>query len=218
MAAECAGAPRNRKHLRAGGFHNGVSGQFEVPRRTLYVTGMSIWRQHVVLDVEADGPCPGLYNMISFGLVSVADPSLSFLGEVSPILDDPGIEAARAVSGVSFEAQQQYRGADVVMADARDWLGSIAGGRRITIWSDNPAFDWQYWNYYCYRFGGVNPAGFSARRIGDLDAGRRGEPLNTNAWKKRRETDHTHNPVDDARGNVEALHWVLGEMGVKVTP
>lgn len=177
---------------------------------------MSKWSQHVVLDVEADGPCPGLYNMISFGLVSVADPNLSYLGEVSPVLDHGGIDAAREVSGVSFEAQQRYRGADVVMAEARDWLGSIAGGKRIVIWSDNPAFDWQYWNYYCYRFGGENPAGFSARRIGDLDAGRRNEPLNTNAWKKRRETDHTHNPVDDARGNAEALRWILNEMGVKV--
>ena len=42
---------------------------------------MSKWIQHVVLDVESDGPCPGLYNMISFGLVSVANRAVSFLGE-----------------------------------------------------------------------------------------------------------------------------------------
>jgi hypothetical protein len=36
--------------------------------------------------------------------------------------------------------------------------------------------------------------------------------LNTNAWKKRRVTNHTHNPVDDARGNVEALRWILEQM------
>src|SRR5262245_1316566 len=56
---------------------------------------MTKWIQHIVFDVEADGPCPGLYNMISFGLVSLADPSQGFLGEVAPLLDHGGIAAAR---------------------------------------------------------------------------------------------------------------------------
>ena len=45
---------------------------------------MSKWKTHIVLDVESDGPCPGLYNLISFGLVSLGDPAQSFLGEVAP--------------------------------------------------------------------------------------------------------------------------------------
>jgi hypothetical protein len=174
---------------------------------------MSNWTNHVVLDVESDGPCPGLFNMISFGLVSVADPMRSFLGEVAPILDSPGIAAAREVSGISFATQKAYPDAQAVMIAARDWLAGLTSGKRVIIWSDNPAFDWQFWNWYCHRHLGENPAGFSARRIGDLDAGRRGEPLTTNAWKKRRESAHTHNPVDDARGNVEALRWILQQMG-----
>jgi len=175
---------------------------------------MNKWSQHVVLDVEADGPCPSLYNMISFGLVSVSNPELYFRGEVAPILDHAGLAEARAIVGVSFEQQKTFQAPEEVMVAARTWLMDLAGGRRIIIWSDNPAFDWQYWNWYCHRYLGENPAGFSARRIGDLDAGRRGEPLNTNAWKRRRETPHSHDPVDDARGNVEGLRWVLSEMDV----
>jgi len=174
---------------------------------------MSKWNQHIVLDVEADGPCPGLYNMISFGLVCVGDPALSFLGEVAPILDSPGISGAREVSGITFEAQKAFAQPERVMSAATQWIATLTGGKRPILWSDNPAFDWQFWNYYCHRFVGGNPAGFSARRIGDLDAGRRNEPLNTSAWKKRRETTHTHNPVDDARGNAEALRWILEQMG-----
>lgn len=174
---------------------------------------MSKWSQHIVLDVEADGPCPGLYNMISFGLVSAADPASSYLGEVLPILDSPGIEAARAVTGIDFDIQKTYRPPEVVMAEARDWVTAITGGKRAIFWSDNPAFDWQWWNWYCHKYLGDNPAGFSARRIGDLDAGRRGEPLNSLAWKKHRVTAHTHNPVDDARGNAEGLRWILEQMG-----
>lgn len=177
---------------------------------------MSKWKTHIVLDVESDGPCPGLYNLISFGLVCVGDPAQSFLGEVAPVLDNPGIAAAREVSGVSFEIQKTYRAPEQVMSEAKSWLDQIAGpGRRPIFWSDNPAFDWQFWNWYCHKYLGANPAGFSARRIGDLDAGRRGEPLNTSAFKKRRETAHTHNPVDDARGNAEALRWILEQMGEK---
>ena len=96
---------------------------------------MSKWKTHIVLDVESDGPCPGLYNMISFGLVCVGDPAQSFLGEVAPIIDNPGIAAAREVSGVSFETQKSYRAAELVMADAKAWLDEIAGamGDKVKI-------------------------------------------------------------------------------------
>lgn len=136
---------------------------------------------------------------------------------MAPVIDDSGIAGAREVSGVSFETQKTYRSADVVMSEVQAWLNDCVGaGKRPIFWSDNPAFDWQFWNWYCHKYLGANPAGFSARRIGDLDAGRRGEPLNTSAFKKRRETAHTHNPVDDARGNAEALRWILEQMGEKL--
>jgi len=171
------------------------------------------WKRHWVLDVESDGPCPGLYNMISFGLVNIYDPSIGIGFMVKPEIMSPGIKDARAVSGVSYDTQY-FDGTPIETAIkstiTRVQLTSATD--RFTIWSDNPAFDWQFWNYYCHKYYGYNPAGFSARRIGDLDAGRRKDPFNTNAWKKRRVTDHTHDPVDDARGNAEALRWILGEM------
>ncbi len=178
--------------------------------------GMSKWKNHIVLDVESDGPAAGLYNMISFGLVSVADPANAFLGEVAPVLESAGVQQARDVVGVSYEQQKGYRAPEVVMREAVGWVNKLTEGKRAVFWSDNPAFDWQFWNWHCHKYVGDNPGGFSARRIGDLDAGRRGEPLNTSAFKKRRETAHTHNPVDDARGNAEALRWVLEQMGEKL--
>lgn len=173
------------------------------------------WKKHWVLDVESDGPCPGLYNMINFGLVNVFDPSLSHGGFILPpdVMNEGGIPAARNVSGVKWEDQLvvDYTLPDV-MKYAQEFLTSVSDSDRVTIWSDNPAFDWQFWNYYTHKYNGENCAGFSARRIGDMDAGRRKDPFNTNAWKKRRVTDHSHNPVDDARGNVEALRWILEQM------
>jgi hypothetical protein len=36
-------------------------------------------------------------------------------------------------------------------------------------------------------------------------------------FKHLRKTKHTHNPVDDARGNAEALIYLKNEMGLKIS-
>ena len=67
----------------------------------------------------------------------------------------------------------------------------------------NPAFDWQWINYYFHLAVGSNPFGYSARRIGDVYCGAMG---NMRAkWKHLRKTPHDHNPVNDAKGNAEAF-------------
>jgi len=74
------------------------------------------WSRHFVLDVESDGPHPLDYNMISFGLVNLEDPSLTFLGELAPLhMNDGGIPAARAVSAVSWEEQLKFEHPKTVM-------------------------------------------------------------------------------------------------------
>ncbi len=70
-------------------------------------------------------------------------------------------------------------------------------------------------NYYFHRFLGRNPFGFSGRRIGDLYAGLVKDASKATEWKKYRVTAHTHNPVDDAKGNAEALRK-FKELGLKI--
>lgn len=169
------------------------------------------FKKHFILDIESDGPHPMDYNMISFGLVNLFDPSYGFLGQVKPIHDnDGGIPEARAISGVTWDHQKDFFfDPEDEMKKAETWLHSVSDSDHVVIWTDNPAFDWQFWNAYCHRFLGKNPAGFSARRIGDLFAGSKKNIFNTNSWKKFRQTKHTHNPEDDARGNVEALRKII---------
>ena len=90
-----------------------------------------------------------------------------------------------------------------------EWLGDLYGGKRIPVWSDNPGFDWSYVNGYLWYFTGGNPLGWSMRRIGDFYAGRVHDVSATSKWKRMRETKHTHNALDDARGNAEALRKIL---------
>ena len=71
----------------------------------------------IVVDVEADGPVPGLYSMVSFGAV-IVEPSLSktFYGQVKPISEDwlPQEYRERAVSallvnGIKAQSQSKQR-------------------------------------------------------------------------------------------------------------
>lgn len=159
----------------------------------------------IVVDVEADGPCPALYSMVSFGAV-VVEPALNrqFKGLMSPISQNWQREAL-AVCGTTRELHQTYPEPHHTMQEFEAWLQTIAQGGHLTFVSDNPAFDWQFINYYFHRFLGANPFGFSARRIGDLYAGWKGDARVANDWKKLRRTEHTHDPLDDAKGNAEAL-------------
>jgi hypothetical protein len=171
-----------------------------------------------VVDVEADGPAPGLFSMVSFGVVKVdkTGPGVSFYGKVAPISDD-FIPDALAVSGFSREEHLQFEKSEIVMPRFLEWLAEANGTGRPSFVSDNPAFDWQFMNYYLWRFTKGNPFGHSARRIGDFYAGLQRDFYARQDWKNLRQTKHTHNPVDDAKGNVEALVQLFAQTkrGVK---
>ena len=89
------------------------------------------------------------------------------------------------------------------------WVLAQNGEGRPTMISDNPAYDWQWINFYFHKYLGHNPFGFSARRIGDFYAGMVRNWFRANEWKRLRGTKHDHNPVHDALGNAEAFHRIL---------
>ena len=161
-----------------------------------------------VVDVESDGPAPGLFSMVSFGAVLVDGRfETSCYGEVKPISDkyDP---VALAVSGVSREEHLKFACPIEVMSYFYRWVKETNVKGRPIMWSDNIAYDWQFINYYFHAFNkDKNPFGYSGRRIGDYYCGMKRD---TRApWKFLRKTKHTHHPVDDARGNAEAM-WAMG--------
>ncbi|HWZ22056.1 MAG TPA: hypothetical protein VNW06_05350 [Cytophagaceae bacterium] len=167
----------------------------------------------VIVDVEADGPIPGKYSMVCFGAV-VVEPSLTktFYGKLKPISNE-WIPEALSISGFSREEHIEFEEPVETMSNFKSWLTQNTNGRSIFI-SDNLAFDWQWINYYFHFYTGSNPFGFSGRRIGDLYSGMVGDLTKGSNWKKFRKTSHSHHPVDDAKGNAEAM-LTLREMGLK---
>ncbi len=162
------------------------------------------------VDIEADGPAPGPYSMLSAGLVAVRTGLADrFYTELKPISGNY-VPDALAVSGLDRE-QLVETGEDpeAAMTRLRDFVRETTVGRPTFI-SDNPGFDFSFVNYYLHVFnaGGddeANPFGHSSRRIGDLWAGLSGDASKSSDWKSMRETSHTHNALDDAVGNAEAL-------------
>jgi DNA polymerase III epsilon subunit-like protein len=165
-----------------------------------------------VVDVEADGQVPGLYSMVSFGAVLV-DENLdkTFYGETKPITE-MWDEQALSISGISREEHENFDDPQMVIIDFERWLKETSKGRPVML-SDNIAFDWQFINYYFHRYLGRNPFGYSGRRIGDMYCGMVKDSFAK--WKHLRTTKHTHHPVDDAKGNAEAI-LKMKEMGLKI--
>ncbi len=167
---------------------------------------------YVMVDIESDGPIPGDYSMICFGAI-IVEPGLSrsFYGKLKPI-SEAFVPEALAVSGFSREECLEFDEPQVVMAKFRDWLSSNSSGRLMFV-SDNNGFDWQFVNWYFHHFLGANPFGFSSTNLGSLYRGMQQDTFVN--FKHLRETKHTHDPVDDARGNAEAL-LKMKDMGLKI--
>jgi len=169
---------------------------------------------YIVIDVEADNQNPAIGSMVCFGAVKVSDLSQTFYGQTKPITDNYS-EEALAISGFSREQHEQFDDPASVMLKFNDWVNDVSEGRPIFI-TDNVAFDWQWIDYYFYKYLGKNPFGFSARRIGDLYCGMVKDAKKNYEWKKKfRKTKHDHNPVNDAMGNAEAL-LKMQELGLKI--
>jgi hypothetical protein len=164
---------------------------------------------YVMVDIEADGPIPGDYSMVAFGAI-VVEPALDrvFSARLRPI-SEQWVPAALAVSGFSRE---QTLGFD----DPRDVMGRFAAWlppKSIFI-ADNNGFDWMFGCWYFHHFTGRNPFGFSSQNLGSLYKGLVKDARAS--FKHLRITRHTHDPVDDARGNAEAL-LKLKELGLKIS-
>jgi hypothetical protein len=167
---------------------------------------------YIMVDVETDGPIPGDYSMISLGAVLVSDLGQTYYGQFKPI-SDQFIPEALNVSGHSREETLNFEDSKVVMERFDTWVSSVCKDRPIFI-SDNNGFDWMFVCWYFHHFLGRNPFGFSSQNLGSLYKGLVSDTFKN--FKHLRKTKHTHHPVDDAKGNAEAMLHMKHEMGLKI--
>jgi DNA polymerase III alpha subunit (gram-positive type) len=167
---------------------------------------------YVMVDVESDGPIPGDYSMICFGAV-IVEPGLTktFYSELKPI-SEKWIPEALAISGFSREKTLTFADPSSVMLKFTEWLRLNSNDRPMFI-SDNNGYDWQFINWYFHHFTNNNPFGYSSTNLGSLYKGMMKDMRSS--FKHLRVTRHTHNPVDDAKGNAEAFITMKTSLGLR---
>jgi len=169
---------------------------------------------YIMVDVETDGPIPADYSMICFGAI-VVDEQLdkTFYGRLKPI-SEQWLPKALEVSGFTRQETLKFDEPKIVMEFFRDWIQAHSKVQPIFI-SDNNGFDWQFINYYFHHFLGNNPFGYSSTNLGSLYKGLVKDM--TKNFKHFRKTVHSHHPIDDVKGNAEALLYLKNEMALKIS-
>ncbi|MCB9757943.1 MAG: exonuclease [Candidatus Omnitrophica bacterium] len=168
---------------------------------------------YIMVDIEADGPIPGDYSMVCLGAI-VVEPSLTktFYGQLKPI-SEKWLPDALKVSGFSREETLKFGDPTETMNAFAKWINENSKGRPIFV-SDNNGFDWQFINWYFHHFCGENSFGYSSMNLGSLYKGLVKDVYEN--FKHLRKTKHTHNPLDDVRGNAEAFLEMSKEYGLKI--
>lgn len=169
---------------------------------------------YIMVDIESDGPIPGDYSMISFGAVLVDDNlDKTFYGKLKPISEN-WIPQALAVSGHSRNETLEFDEPKEVMEKFAEWIKHNSKGQAVFI-SDNNGFDWMFICWYFHHFLDKNPFGHSSQNLGSLYKGLVKDTFKN--FKHLRKTKHTHHPVDDAKGNAEALLTMKNEMDLGIS-
>ena len=159
---------------------------------------------YISVDIEAAGPLPPTYSMLSLGAVVVDDPQATFYVELRPT-NDEAVPAAMKVVGRTLEDfAKAGRAPKEAMAGFRDWLASVAKGGKPVFVGFNATFDWAFVNFYFQHYLGENPFG-----IGGIDIKSYYMGLSGCTWEDTRSSRipaefktaglrHTHNALDDA--------------------
>ncbi len=181
---------------------------------------------YVSIDVEADGPIPGPFSMLSFGLAACgtatagtftpADPAAStFYAELKPISDDFD-PSALAVSGLDRDAlARDGRDPAEAMTAAAAWVKETAAGATPVVVAYPLGFDWMWLYWYFLRYAKSSPFGHSRHLdIKTLYAARAGA-LITGSTKRQMPAEllsgrpHTHNALDDAIEQAELFQNLM---------
>ena len=161
--------------------------------------------KYVVVDIETDGATPYNSNILSLGAVDLDNLNRTWYSEFCPRWGIEGDERTlKWLNEQGIVRNHAAPDAEIAIIDFDNWLSTLANGERVRFVADNAGFDWMFVAYYFDMYLGHNPFGFSPLSITSLYNGLVGDMRKS--FKHLRGTKHTHNALDDAIGNAEALN------------
>jgi hypothetical protein len=167
-------------------------------------------------DIEADGPIPGPYSMLSFGLAVAGrfdgrnfesrDPEAqTFYRDLQPISVQFDPKALKVSDLDREKLKVEGENPAEAMSDAAGWVREAVGGDRAVLVAFPAAFDWLYLYWYFVSFSrSGSPFSFSScldmktalqQRAGVVMDGAGLDQLPVELKSDR---PHTHNALDDA--------------------
>jgi len=178
---------------------------------------------YISADIEADGPIPGEYSMLAFGLCVAAtfdgrtfkprDPAgTTFYRELKPAFQKVD-DKALAVSGLDRDRLLR-KGVEPeqAMREAAEWVAGCTSGSRPVLVGYPVVFDWMFLHWYFVHYCGESPFGFSSAldmksiyqtkaMVTVGHAGRADLPAELTPGR-----EHTHNALDDAIEQAEIFN------------
>jgi DNA polymerase III epsilon subunit-like protein len=171
----------------------------------------------ISVDLEASGPIPAEYSILSIGACLVDDPDTAFYVELKP--EHPAVnERALAISGLDM-AVLARDGVDPSEALHRfaHWIDRVVPeGSAPVFVAFNAAFDWMFLEDAFQRHVGRNPFGHSALDVKAYYMGMAGATWAETSMRYLSPRylggrQLTHNALGDARDQAELFRAVLAE-------
>lgn len=175
------------------------------------------------IDLEASGPVPGIYNMVSIGGVVVRYKEGQhhlgdeFYYEIKP--DFKGFkDEAMSIHGLSRSHLENYgESSQVVLEKIADFVkNALNPGERPLFVGHNAPFDWMFVAWYFAWAGLENPFGYNALDTKALMMGRMQVPWNrankdtlSESFPHLVQPDNAHNALADAHFQAEILIHLL---------
>ena len=188
---------------------------------------------YISVDVETDGPVPGPYSLLSFGMCVAGtfdghrfrreDPTARTFSRLLQPISDEWQPEAMAVNGLDRdELRRSGQTPQTAMDEAGAWVLEVAGDARPVLVAYPVAFDWAFLYWYFVRFAAEgSPFGYSScvdiRTLYQAKAKTVFDESGKDAMPAALQPHHPHTPdaLDDAVEQAElfanVFEWILAD-------
>jgi DNA polymerase III epsilon subunit-like protein len=176
---------------------------------------------YISVDVEAAGPVPPTYSLLSVGAVAIDKPDSTFYAEIQPINANFVPAAIEVVGRTLNDFHKAGKSPKDAFMAFRDWIGEVARNAKPVFVGFNATFDWAFVNFYFQEYLGDNPFGIGGVDIKSFYMGLSGCVWDDTRSSKipskfKGKSRHTHNALDDAieqAGMFKRMRESAGEKG-----
>ncbi len=179
---------------------------------------------YFVTDVESTGPDFAIHNMYQVATVPVLQNGAVLVGasyDLEFATDEHDFDILKFLKhDLEFTPERWKERSDLVspkiaMLSFKTFVENVLtehGATKAVFVADNLAFDWGFVHTYFHRYCGKNPFGYAGWSIPCLSLGLYGS---REAWERFRTEAHTHDALEDTRGNAGAFSKMISD-GLRV--